>query len=298
MRYLEENPDQLILRESARDHLIRGAFWLFPVPWAVAVIGWAAYAVLVETPSPLGLAVTAGVVGLGCTVPALAGLFLMATASRRAERSATLIDLGERLITAPGHEPDVFRKPDAVVVARAGLRGWALRLEGDPSVTVIRWVPHGGGRDLAAAADALADALGVGATVPRAARRAVGVVPNDPDVWAALCYAPVDGVNVAYSLLALMTSREPTLRFAAKQSLALLLVEVFIGLMVSGCAGVPILALSAPFALEAFAFLCPLVVIGALRSGVRLLASVRAYRGESWVMPWLAPLSRRWAPRV
>ena len=296
MRYLEESGDRLTLRESARDHVVRGGLWLFVFPWVVAIIGWGSFALVVDEPSPLALGLAASVVGLGCVIPALAGLFWMGTASKRAERSATHIDTDERLITAPGRAPDVFRKPDAVVVERAGLRGWRLRLEGDRGLTLLRRVPHGGGRDLAAAADALADALGVEASVPRAARRAVGVVPHDEHVWAALCYAPLDGVNVAYSMLALISSRDPALRFAAKQSLAFLAVELFLGLMVSGCVGIPILVASAPFAIEALAFLCPFLFLGLLRVSARLVACVRAYRGEPWVMPWLAPLSRRWAP--
>jgi len=296
VRYFEADDDQLVLRESARDHLVRGAVWVFAVPSAIVGLGWICHALFVDSPSLLSLAVTSAAIGVACAVPAFAGLFLMATANKRAARRSTLIDLGDRTISVPGQAPTVFRKPDAVVVARAGLRSWTLRLEGDRQTTLLRRIPHGEGRDLAKAADALADALGVESSVPTSARRAIGLIPQSNDVWATICYAPIDGVNVAYALLALISSRDAALRFAAKQSLAFLVVEGFVALMVSGCIGIPIAVASAPLAVEAFAFLCPFMILGLIRLLARGVACVKAYRGQSWVMPWLAPLTRRWLP--
>jgi len=205
------------------------------------------------------------------------------------------IDLDERLITRPGAAPAVFRTPDAVRVAPKGL-GWSLRLDGDHPLVLLRHVPRGSGPALADAAEALAEALEVRARVPAAARRARGLVPRDEDLWATLCYAPIDGVNVAYSVLALMTSPSPALRFAAKQSLVSLGVELFFALLLGGCLGVPVIAASAPLALEAAALLCPLAVFTIVRVTIRLVASFHAYRGRAWVMPWLSPITRRWAP--
>lgn len=297
MRYLEARGDRIVVRESARDRLLAGALWLFGVPWVVVIVGWGAFAFLAERGATAALLVTAMTVAIGCTAPALYGIVTMATANRRARSRSVVIDLGERVIERAGGPAEVFRRPDAVRIARAGILGWTLRLEGEQKHVLLRRVPHGSGRALAGAADALAEAIGVDAVVPAAARRALGPIPHDEDRWAALCYLPLDGVNVAYSVFALLTSSHPRLRFAAKQSLALLGVELFLALCLSGCLGIPLMIAAAPPALEAAAFLCPFVVLAIMRVTVRLVAAVRAWRKTAWVMPWLAPLSRRWAPR-
>lgn len=296
MRYLEADGDRVTVRESARDRLLRGALWLFGAPWVVAIFGWGAFSLFAERGSIAALAITGGAVAIGGAVPALYGLVAMATANRRARSQRVVIDLGERVIERAGGRAAVFKTPDAVRVARAGVFGWTLRLEGEQKHVLLRRVPHGSGRALAEAADALAEAIGVAAHVPAAARRAVGLVPHDEDLWAALCYVPLDGVNVAYCAFALLTSNHRRLRFAAKQSLALLAVELFLALCLSGCLGIPLMIAAAPVALEAAAFLCPFVLLAMMRVTVRLIAAVRAYRKTAWVMPWLAPLVRRWAP--
>ncbi|MCB9596533.1 MAG: hypothetical protein H6719_27665 [Sandaracinaceae bacterium] len=296
MRYFEASGDRVAIRESARDRLTRGALWLFVAPSLVAATGWTGYGLFVEERSVGLLLVTGGVVALGCVGPALFGLYTMATANRTAHARRVVFDLGERLVERRGAAPAVYRKPDAVRVARAGLLGWTLRLDGETPMTLVRRVPHGSGRALAEAADALAEALGVEARVPAAARTAMGAIPHDEDTWAALCYLPLDGVNFAYCLMALLSSRHPRLRFAAKQSLVQLAVEAFLAACLSGCLGIPLVAASAPFAVEAAAFLCPFTIFGALRVTVRLTAALRAYRKTAWVMPWLGPIVRRWAP--
>ncbi len=297
MRYVEARGDRIEVRESARDRLVVGALFLFVLPWIVAGAGWLGFALLAGADrDPWALLCVAVGVGLGCLAPALYGLVTMATASRRARARAVTIDLGERTLQRAGGSAEVYRRPDAVRVARSGLTGWSLRLEGDESHVLLRGVPHGSGRALAEAADALAEKLGVDAKVPAAARTAFGLVPHDEDVWAALCYAPLDGVNLLYSMLALLGSGHPRLRFAAKQSLVLLALEAVLGLGLAGCLGVPLAIAAAPVGLKAVAFLCPFTVFTLLRVAIRMTAAIRAYRKTPWMMPWLAPVVRRRAP--
>jgi len=295
VRYLDAREDRIELTASARDRLVRGGLLLFVVAPLVVIVGWGVYGLIVAEDTMASAALGGGLVALCAVLPGLAGLWTMATAASRAARSRVVIDLDERLITRPGAAPAVFRTPDAVRVAPKGL-GWSLRLDGDHPLVLLRHVPRGSGPALADAAEALAEALEVRARVPAAARRARGLVPRDEDLWATLCYAPIDGVNVAYSVLALMTSPSPALRFAAKQSLVSLGVELFFALLLGGCLGVPVIAASAPLALEAAALLCPLAVFTIVRVTIRLVASFHAYRGRAWVMPWLSPITRRWAP--
>ena len=295
MRYLEVTDEQLVIRASARDLLLRGALLLFGVPWLVAIVGWGLFALLAEPDSPLALAIAWALVAIGCAVPAIIGFGAMATANSRARASQVRIDLGEKILERPGKTPEVFRTPRAVRVRRQ-LLGWSLELQGESNLVLLRRVPHGSGPALAEAAVVLADHLGVEARVPRTARRAVGLIPHDEDLWAALCYAPVDPFPLAYSVFALLSSRNPRVRFAAKQSLVLLGVELFLALCLAGCLGIPLVVAAAPLALEAAAFLCPFFVFAILRVTIRMIAAVRARRGAAWVMPWLSPVVRRWAP--
>ncbi|HHH29308.1 MAG TPA: hypothetical protein ENK57_13325 [Polyangiaceae bacterium] len=295
MRYFSANEDRLVLRGSLRDELVRGAFWVFVAPAGMAFVGWSVFA-LAGAAGTAPLALTAAGLSLGCAASGLFGLYKMASASRHAASERAHIDLGERVITLAGETPRVFRTPTEVRVVRRRLLGWELRLEGDERLTLLRRVPHGSGRALARAADALAEALGVPSRVPTSARRAVGVVPDDPRTWAGLCYVPLDGVNIAYCLLALVSADEPRLRFAARQSLLLAPLEIALAVLVTGCAGVPLAAVSAPLELGLAGVFCPLALLGLIRLTVRLVATFRARRGEVWVMPWLAPIARRWAP--
>ncbi|MBX3273483.1 MAG: hypothetical protein KF729_24680 [Sandaracinaceae bacterium] len=296
VRYVEVRGDRVEIRESARDHVVRGALALFVAPWIVAGLGWGLFALFAERGATSALVITGSGVALGAALGGLYGLVTIARASRRAERSRVVVDLGERLVERVGRAPEVYRRPSRVSVARAGLLGWSLRLEGEVPAVLVRRVPHGSGRALAEAADVLAEALGVEARVPSAARGALGLVPHDEDRWAALAYAPLDGVNAAYALLALLTSRHARLRFAAKQSLVLLAVEGFLALALGTCLAIPLAVASAPAALEAAAFLCPFVILALVRVVVRMVAAWRANRREVWVMPWLAPVVRRWVP--
>lgn len=298
MRYLTIDAERVVVRPSERDALAKGAVLLFVVPWVVAACGWLLFALGAEDPSALALAIASLVIGLLSASPALAGMITMATAGRRCSARAVVIDAHELIITLPGRSPQVLRMPERVVVRASGL-SWRLETEHEGErTTLVSGVPYGSGRDLARAADALAEHLEVDARIPAAARRARGLIPDDTDVWAAICYAPLDGVNLAYSVFALMTSNEPRLRFAAKQSLALLALEGFLALLVGSCLGLPLVLMSLPVPLEALVLLLPLLSLGVARSGLRILAAVRAYRGRAWVLPVLAPLTRRWLPKA
>lgn len=296
VRFLHIDKDRLVVRPSERDLIATGAAFVFVAPPIIAAIGWLAFALLADSDSRLALLVASSVIGFACALSALYGTSRMATAKRRAASRAVVIDVGERLVTLPGRAPEVFRVPERVRVSGSRSR-WTLSLEDEGVRTVlVSGVLRGSGPDLAIAADALAEHFEVDVLVPAAARNARGFVPADPDFWAALAYAPLDGVNLAYSLFALMSAREPRLRFAAKQSLALLAVEGLFALLLCGCIGLPLAFVSLPMPLELTALLLPLLVLGALRVVVRIYAAFAAHRRRVWVIPVLGLLTRRWAP--
>jgi hypothetical protein len=294
--YLVRRGGRWVLRVPAEDLVARGAVWTFGVAPALVAGVWLVF-FAVGGASRVGLAVASGASALAA-VPGLVGLALMATARRRAARREVQLDRAERLLILPGREAQVFRTPEAVRVARVAPLDWRLSLrdaEGRETPLLAR-VPRARGPALAEVAEQLAEALGARAEVPEAARRARSLVPRSARRWAALCYAPLDGVFLAYSLWALVRTRHPEVRFAATQSLVLFAVEGAAALLLFGCLGVPLAALSLPFGARLAGLSCPLAVFAVARVGVRLSAAVRAARGEVWLVPGLAPLLRRRAP--
>ncbi len=295
MRYLEDRGDQLVVRPCAEDALGRGARWAFVVAPLVLLTASAA--------AWIGAAgeTTSFLIGWGAgaaiaSVIALVGLVTMARG--RVVRGVVRIDLAERLIERPGRPMSVLRGVRAVRIraGRAPWSGFALTLVyADARSELLLRVPRAQGRALSETANALADALDARAEVPASARRSRPLVPNDPRLAAALANAPLDGLFLAASFWYLMSSRDPFVRFHAKQSLALFGLSTTLALFSMSCCGLP-LSLFAPPGLVAFASAVPLVALTLTRIGVRTVAATRAHRGELWIQPWLAPLSRRWAP--
>ena len=293
--YVQRRGDEVILRVPLEDALAPGMLLVFavaPFVWLGAwLMGWA-FAIDAE-----GWIATFAVSSLGALVPGLAGIGLLMTARRRVARTEIRIDLAEKLLYRGGATPVVFREPRAVRVARAAPIGWALGVvDRDGRFSpLFRRVPYTRGRELAAAAERLADALDATAEIPSAARQAPSPIPRDPRVWAALSVAPIDGVFHAYAAWALLASRDRATKFVAMQSLATFGIEVFLGLLVLGCCGAPIAGLAGG-TLATFTVALPLGALFVARVAIRAYAAYRAHRGVPWTMPWLAPFLRRYAP--
>lgn len=295
---MERRGDELRARLPAYDRLARGAALAFGVAPALAIAAWTV-AAIVGLPSLMAVGIAAGAAGALAVVPAVVGWALMITARRRAARGEVVIDLAERLIRRPSGAPEVLRSPDVVRVARGRLGGWRLAIVGPEGHTtvLVSGAPRASGRRIARAAEELAEALDAKLEVPTVARRARGLVPSRPRTWAALCVAPIDGLLVAYSMWALITSRDAFVRFFAKQSLAQLALELGLLFAILGCLGGPLALLVDAAGVRAVGMACPLGALALFRVAARVTAAIRAHRGEVWVMPWLAPIARRWAPR-
>ena len=290
--------DVLWVRLPSYDRFARGGVLAVAVAPALVLATWIG-AAIVGLPSAWSVAAASALAAAVAIPPAVIGFARMLGAERRAAREEVRVDLGERLLHRPGRTPEVLRSPSAVRVRRARW-GWRLELVGGEgrATPLLPWAPRASGRRLARAAELLANALGAEAEVPAAARRARGFVPASARTFAALCVAPLDGVLVAYALFALATSRDELVRFHAKQSLALLAIEAALFAGVVGCLGAPLFLLVDAAGLRAVGLACPLSMLALARVIVRVVAAIRAHRGEVWVMPWLAPVARRWAARV
>src|SRR5690606_5438822 len=108
-----------------------------------------------------------GAGALASSALALLGIVWMATASRMAKRYVR-IDLSERILERPGGEVQVLRDVDAVRIRAGGWpwSGFALELaHGDGRATQLLRAPRAHGRDLARAAEHLADTLGTDASI-------------------------------------------------------------------------------------------------------------------------------------
>lgn len=294
-RYLEDRGEQLIVRASPLDRLTKGAVLAFMAAPLVLVVGSATAAFIATR--DLAFLGGWGASALAASVLALLGMGWMATASRMARRYVR-IDLSERILERPGGAVEVLRGIEAVRV-RAGRWPWSsfvLELaHEDGRATPLLRAPRGYGKDLARAAEHLADSLGTDVRIAPSAMQARPIVPRDPRVASALSYMPVDGLSQALALYYLMTAIDPFIRFNAKQSLLMLPLEAFGAVVCAALFSAP-LAIAVPDELRAGALACPLIVFAGARAAIRTMAAMRAHRGLVWIQPWLAPISRRWAP--
>src|SRR5260370_13661024 len=71
-------------------------------------------------------------------------------------------------------------------------------------------------------------------------RTTFGLTPN---VAAGLCYLPIQGIFILVSIIMLCSSKDRTVRFAAKQSLLQFAFGFLVLIIVIGGAGAPLLAL-------------------------------------------------------
>lgn len=293
-RYLEDHGDRLVLSPCVDDALGRGALIAFVL--APLVTASASIAAWIVAEDGVSFLVGWGIGALAAAVLAVYGMIRMATARSRVARGVVTIDLSERLLERANRTVDVLRGVASVKVRGSRWSGLALELvHDDRRTTPLLRAPRSEGRAIAAAAEHLADALGVDANVPRSARAARPLITREPRLASALCYVPVDGLFVATSLWYLMTSLDPFVRFSAKQSLALFALSLFALPLFIGCCGVPFAAIM-PGDLVPAALASSVVVWIGARIAVRTMAAMRAHRGVVWIQPWLAPLARRWAP--
>lgn len=287
--YIRDSGDRLMVGPSVEDALARGTLAAFVL--APAVLLSASTAAWIVADDDLSFLAGWGVGALTSGAIALAGLWMLATAGRRAARLGVRIDLAERTLARPGHPVEVLRDVEAVDV-RAGRWPWSgftlALVDGDGRATPLFEAPRWQGHELARAAAQLADALDAPVAEVAAAARARGL-PRDPRTASALCYLPIDGFAQVLSVFYLMATRDPFVRFNAKQSLLLAALELTTALVL-GVFG--LLALAD----RALAFACPFIVFAGARVTLRTVAAMRAREGRVWIQPWLAPISRGWAP--
>lgn len=156
-------------------------------------------------------------------------------------------------------------------------------------------------RDLVPLAHDVAAFLGVPAQVPEeVANGLAGGLAMSESTAAVLCYLPVQGIFLIASVICLVADRRPFVRFAAKQSL-LHFASSLVALIVVAVLGVVPVVLTqhddGPLRVMTIVWLAMLLVSFAVWNiGAHVYACVQAAKGRAWVMPWLRPIVKNWAP--
>lgn len=288
--HLAVEGDAVVARGSVRAYRLRGLLALFVLPFAFGVLVAVLGGMLDLTED------VAWVVWLSTAALSVAfGLGLLVGADALAGRRAVRFDRARQVVVAAGAEQPFagltvqVRRPSPLGFSRL-----ELVRDGVPVVTVHDRLGEPHGAEIAIFANYLASVLGSPGEVsggPPAGE--VGAGPTAQDRTAAmLCYLPIQGIHLVASLYYLFSARDrPFVRFAARQSLAQLGVTF-------GAVLLALLGLGAPLAwVSQGQGALPASGIGlAIALGLALMtvfvahivAAMRAYRGEAWVIPWLA----------
>jgi hypothetical protein len=145
-------------------------------------------------------------------------------------------------------------------------------------------------------AAALPEKLAPGISAQPTERTTLGFPSN---VAAGLCYVPIGGIGFLLSIIMLCSSRDRTVRFAAKQSLVqlafwLLVIPVALGVALALAFVIPE---SSPARIPAIILYVVTLSAASLGNvGAYIFACVQAFRGRVWVMPWLRWLIGKSAP--
>lgn len=235
---------------------------------------------------------------------ALAGLVMIGASGALSRRWDTTLDRATGQITTPrAPYPIPSDAVHGVRVSRGkGLSDWAtialVDASGRPLVVLHDRLASGHARDTAWVASTRATFLGLPGPAPSHAI-AGPFGSTSENQAAALCYLPIEGIFVFASVYYLLSARNrPSVRFAAIQSLAQLAASIVVLFVILVAGGVPVALLPDGIARwVAVAVLAALLVAFFVWNVVaRIVATARAYRGRTWIMPWLAPLVRRCAP--
>lgn len=289
--YLSLDASGARLAVPARDFRIQALLVLLLLPVAWVLLG---LLVGLGAGDTAAMAVVGGLVCVATAATIGGGLLMLGLAGRSSRKTAVLLDT-----------EGIFRLADGRTLAASEVR--LLRL-GPPS-PMMKWLgllartdrgetvllgrlPPSRRASHEALATWMGEALGVPVQIDPM------VLGMSPKAAAAFCYMPLQGIWLIMSLMALFTTREPAVRFAARQSLLYYLVSGFL-LLLAILPIVPLMTLlpediGPPIGgLLVLLLFLPLTF---LRFGVGVVAAWKAYQGKTWVIPGLGFIVRGWLP--
>lgn len=116
----------------------------------------------------------------------------------------------------------------------------------------------------------------------------------DANVGALLCYLPICGINLIYSIIVLITDKTNKLaRFHAFQSLLLLaayIVGIFAVSILAGIIG----GVTGSAALGSLFSLLSIVIVIAFL-GLTILGCIKGYQGQLFKIPFIGDMADKWS---
>lgn len=301
---IEVEGTDVVVRRSRQMYVVRGLLGVFLLPILFGLL-----LVLVAVGFTDGTGSEDTWTGIWIALSSfgvLWGLGLLVLSGWLSRRNEVRFDRARALVLHKGASHP-FEGLAVGVRGRPGLGGWnilELHRQGVPVVVVDDRIAGPHADDLARHAEYLGRLLGSApvAVAPGAAYGAQGQKLFDDKTAAMLCYLPLQGIHLVASLYYVSSARSrPFVHFAARQSLLQTGVTM-LALLVCGVGfGVPLALVSAGsrelpvMAIVFIALLSISLLLIAIANVVgHLVACVRAYRGVTWIMPWLRWIVRRW----
>lgn len=289
--YLSVDADGATLSVPVRDFRMQALLVLVLLP-----VAWAGVAFLLAAAMPPRAALPVGG-GALCVLTAIStplGLLQLALAPRGARKTRTRLSPDGGLVLASGRRI----APGELTALRIGQPQPLMKWQGilgrtaTGEVTILGRVPPSRRRELVAVGQWLAQAQGLPLQV---APIELGM---PAPTAAAFCYMPLQGIWLVVSAAALVFSKDPRVRFAAKQSLAFYLLTgvALVALILPVVGLVALLPRDIGPAVGGALALLVAVPLGLLRIVVGGVAAWRAYQDRPWVIPGMGWLSRRWLP--
>ena len=292
-RYLREVGEEAVLQIPVGDLVLQAVLQIILLP-----VAWFAVALLFFLQIGEGELVLFGGAAALSLLTGLFGVVGLLRAPSKSRQSIVRVAADGTLLVAGGRqiEGSLVRgvrlgQPQAMLK----WRGVALSLEGGKDAWVLGRVPP----SRAEALKGVAMWMGSVYSVPVDLKRANEPMGMRPPTLAAACYLPIQGLWLIFSVAALIRSRDPAVRFAAKQSMAWFLGTGFLLLLwILGWVVVFVALTPAdgPSALGVVVLVAALIPPVLLRLLLPLVAAWRAWKGVPWVIPGMGPLSRRWLP--
>lgn len=292
-RYLKIETQAAILQVPTADHLfqgILGGFLLVLLSYLLASLA------IVSDPDTLIPALIGGTLLSGFFLVLVLGkmaynIVVGRNRSTRIESDGALIlPGGERL--ERGEVSEVFIGQPSRLLKHKGI---GVRVAGGRSYWLIGRLPptrarliEGLARYVSEAIDAPVDIAGV-----------EYLIASSFGLSAAACYFPIQGIWLIASIISLIFSKDPKVRFAAKQSLAFYLLSgLLVVLWGATIGGFAVIISEATRQREiAAVFAIVLIVVPALaRIILGVMATFKAYFGKVWVIPGMGWIVRRWLP--
>lgn len=115
----------------------------------------------------------------------------------------------------------------------------------------------------------------------------------DKNVGSLLCYLPICGISLIYSIIVIVTDKENRdVRFHAFQSLLILVATIVIGIAVGIVLGV--IMYVSPTAGALLGFLVQIVFLIAIL-GAYIMCMIKAYGGQMYKLPVIGDMAEKWA---